>query len=764
MTSVKPAVATIIVTAALLLPHLAAGQTYLVDTGAAGTTSIGAPSLFASGSTTCSPQPQCASNFQFLGAQFTLTQAAAITSIEAWMGPFGSGGSLDVKIRSDNNGLPGIASPIQLRPGSIFSKTYVLPSRGGSAGWITFGSYDTILAAGTYWITLEPVAGSGLNYNMPKGAANPLAKYAFYGNGNPGYVGFSPNPGLGFRIAGTSFPGYAFGSATRTLFRGSLWSSPVGPFDFISGAEGRPITASYIFYIPAGFTHARGRLTENGLSAGAYAFTTGDCISMFGFSTTCTDGGGRGIAYRTFMNLSNVAKTFRVNAVLDGVYWTGGKAAAGVYAFETTAFTNVVNASGKSVAEYLLGRDGFAELSSGGQALSLATLFPGAVLASDFQTPFYPLQQLGTTTLTTGFLTLGPNETVTIVFDVSTYGERGDDLSFSDTLKPAANLFTDINGNAVPEIVALGPSAPKPPTASSLTLSPATATSAIGTLHSLTATATTAAGAPAPGVSVQFSITSGPNAGVSLPAVITDSAGQATLAYSGEVAGTDTVQASVGTLQSPVVEKIWTAPGALDHITMAPLTATIAAGGSQPYTAEAFDAFGNTRGDVTGAATLSITPDGSCVGATCGATVAGPHTVTANYLGKTATASLDVVAAPSGYAFSGFFAPVDNAPVLNLTKAGSAIPVKFGLNGNQGLNILAAGYPVSQPIACDPGAPVDVVTETLTAGASGLTYDAATDQYTYVWKTEKGWADSCRQFTLRLTDGTNHVANFRFTK
>jgi hypothetical protein len=34
----------------------------------------------------------------------------------------------------------------------------------------------------------------------------------------------------------------------------------------------------------------------------------------------------------------------------------------------------------------------------------------------------------------------------------------------------------------------------------------------------------------------------------------------------------------------------------------------------------------------------------------------------------------------------------------------------------------------------------------------------------YVWKTEKSWAGSCRQLNVRLIDGTEHKANFRFNK
>jgi len=114
--------------------------------------------------------------------------------------------------------------------------------------------------------------------------------------------------------------------------------------------------------------------------------------------------------------------------------------------------------------------------------------------------------------------------------------------------------------------------------------------------------------------------------------------------------------------------------------------------------------------------------------------------------------------------FSGFLQPVDNLPALNQVKAGQGIPVKFSLGGNQGLNILASGSPSSQLIACDSSAPLDAIEQTVTAGSSSLSYDATTNIYTYVWKTDKSWANTCRQLKVTLTDGTAHVANFKFSK
>ena len=114
------------------------------------------------------------------------------------------------------------------------------------------------------------------------------------------------------------------------------------------------------------------------------------------------------------------------------------------------------------------------------------------------------------------------------------------------------------------------------------------------------------------------------------------------------------------------------------------------------------------------------------------------------------------------YDFSGFFAPVDNPPTLNQVNAGRSVPVKFSLAGNQGLGIMAAGSPYSQQVSCSTSAPVDDVEETGTAGSSSLSYDASSDRYNYVWKTESSWAGTCRVLTVELIDGTTHTASFKF--
>jgi hypothetical protein len=90
------------------------------------------------------------------------------------------------------------------------------------------------------------------------------------------------------------------------------------------------------------------------------------------------------------------------------------------------------------------------------------------------------------------------------------------------------------------------------------------------------------------------------------------------------------------------------------------------------------------------------------------------------------------------------------------------VPVEFSLTGDHGLDIFAATYPRSEKIACDSSALVDGIEETATPSANNtLQYDPLIDQYTYVWKTEKSWAKTCRQLVVKLSDETVHRANFQ---
>ena len=97
----------------------------------------------------------------------------------------------------------------------------------------------------------------------------------------------------------------------------------------------------------------------------------------------------------------------------------------------------------------------------------------------------------------------------------------------------------------------------------------------------------------------------------------------------------------------------------------------------------------------------------------------------------------------------------------NAVNAGRAIPVKFSLSGNKGLNIFAADSPSSAPYTCGNVSTVDV-SQTVDATSNSINYDAGRDQYNYIWKTDSSWAGQCRTLTVTLNDGTTHTALFKF--
>ena len=107
------------------------------------------------------------------------------------------------------------------------------------------------------------------------------------------------------------------------------------------------------------------------------------------------------------------------------------------------------------------------------------------------------------------------------------------------------------------------------------------------------------------------------------------------------VTATDTVTNSItGTSNQIAVQ-----PAALDHLLLSPANATITAGGSQAYSAEGLDQYGNDLGNVTTHTTFTIAPDGSCTNASCGASTAAGHTVTGTDSGKTGQTTLNVIPA-----------------------------------------------------------------------------------------------------------------------
>jgi Bacterial Ig-like domain (group 3)/Galactose oxidase, central domain len=153
---------------------------------------------------------------------------------------------------------------------------------------------------------------------------------------------------------------------------------------------------------------------------------------------------------------------------------------------------------------------------------------------------------------------------------------------------------------------------------------------------------------PVSGVSVTFMAPSSGASGVfsnSTATIVahTDAAGHASESFTANtIAGTYSVTASATGVATPATFSETNTPGELDHLVLAPDTAAVVVGQGQAYTATGYDQYDNSLGDVTGATTFSILPDGSCTVATCTPTAAGSHTVTGTDNTKTGTATLTV--------------------------------------------------------------------------------------------------------------------------
>lgn len=111
--------------------------------------------------------------------------------------------------------------------------------------------------------------------------------------------------------------------------------------------------------------------------------------------------------------------------------------------------------------------------------------------------------------------------------------------------------------------------------------------------------------------------------------------------------------------------------------------------------------------------------------------------------------------------FRGFLPPLGSPPAIGKARAGQSVPVKFSLSGYRGPNVFLPRTPTSRPVDCVTKQPLGPSVPTETPGASGLSYDPATDVYSYIWKTERNWV-GCRELRVALNDGSVHVAYLEF--
>jgi RHS repeat-associated protein len=267
-----------------------------------------------------------------------------------------------------------------------------------------------------------------------------------------------------------------------------------------------------------------------------------------------------------------------------------------------------------------------------------------------------------------------------------------------------------------------------------LALAPAAAANPLSALYTATAAATDAGGSPLVGVTVAFTVASGPNAGLTAQTV-TDANGLATFAYTGTTAGTDTLSASItnasgGVIPSSTVTALWLPTV---QLALSPPSATQAVGTPYNATLLATDGSNQPVAGLTVTFQIASGPNaGKTARQTTGAngqtlysytsTAAGTDTLTAGIglQGGNALSATPVTATWTASSASGFvLAPLSQSQPVG-TAAGLTATL---LGGNQQP---VAGQAVTFTVTSGPDAGTTGQATTNAAGVAAFSFTGGT--------------------------------------
>ena len=180
---------------------------------------------------------------------------------------------------------------------------------------------------------------------------------------------------------------------------------------------------------------------------------------------------------------------------------------------------------------------------------------------------------------------------------------------------------------------------------------------------------------------------------------------------------------------------------------------------------------------VTGSAAV-VLADGDRVTVSAGSSVevedASTGAILTNVVGSGVTVTVDGTPTPvpagagpfaiDAAVITGFTAPVDNTPTVNVGKAGRAVPVKWHLANFAGQPVtdLAAASITVEERNCSTNDVTDTLETTLTGGSA--LQNLGSGDYQMNWKTSATWAGKCTIMTLDVGDGLTKQAFFKFTK
>jgi hypothetical protein len=169
----------------------------------------------------------------------------------------------------------------------------------------------------------------------------------------------------------------------------------------------------------------------------------------------------------------------------------------------------------------------------------------------------------------------------------------------------------------------------------------------------------------------------------------------------------------------------------------------------------------------------STTDEGSGVAVEASLSLSGGNTLGVGSFTATCSGALDNAGNPGNTAvvhynvtflFTGFTSPVDNAPIMNIARAGQIIPLKWRItdaNGNPITQLTDVAVSATS-LSCDAGTTEDLIEE-YTGGNLGL-QNLGNGYYQWNWKTPTSYTNSCKTLSLDLGEGGEHTALFQFKR
>jgi hypothetical protein len=149
----------------------------------------------------------------------------------------------------------------------------------------------------------------------------------------------------------------------------------------------------------------------------------------------------------------------------------------------------------------------------------------------------------------------------------------------------------------------------------------------------------------------------------------------------------------------------------------------------------------------------------------CGAvdtSTVGPHTVQCIAIDRAGNLRIANANYTVGFVFGGFQPPV-NGTGANTVNSGQAVPLKFTVRDANGAPVtnLASVTVTAVSAPCDLGTTPSLPAE---QSANHGLLNHGGGSYSWIWKTPKSYARSCKTLRLDLGDGVLRTASFRFTR